>query len=65
VYHLFKMGRLTDEQVAVLYALAEKCKVSIQLWQDSPSPVRESSTWAASGGLPRVIRFFRRLRSMR
>ncbi|GGI07898.1 hypothetical protein [Egicoccus halophilus] len=43
--HLFTMSKLTDGQVAALYALAEKCKVGIVLWQDTPSPVRAPSTW--------------------
>ena len=63
--YLFSMDKLTAEQVTALYALAEKFKVGINLWQNSPSPMRDSSTWAVSGGFLRVVRFLRHLRAMR
>ncbi|MFH8767568.1 hypothetical protein [Streptomyces althioticus] len=45
---------LTDAQITALYDLSEKSKVVIGLWQNTPSPARDSFTWYISGGLFRV-----------
>lgn len=61
---LRKIGPLTDGQIAALYDLAEKAKVGIVLWQDTPSPSKAASTWAIEGGALRVWKFVREARRL-
>jgi len=60
---LFRVGRaLTNTEIGSLYALAEKHKVSICLWKNTPSPAKAASTWAASGKARHIIPFLLRMR---
>ncbi|WNZ14928.1 hypothetical protein [Streptomyces sp. 11x1] len=47
-----------------MYELSEKSKVVIGLWQNTPSPTRDSFTWYISGGLLRILRFRRILKAL-
>jgi hypothetical protein len=61
--HIFKIGRaLTNTEIASLYALADKHRVGICLWQNTHSPSHAASTWGASGKMRRVIAFLWQLR---
>lgn len=61
--HIFKIGRaLTNTEIDSVYALADKHKVGICLWQNTPSPSRAASTWGARGKMRRVIGFLWHLR---
>jgi hypothetical protein len=40
---------LTNEQITAMYALADKCRVSIMLWGNTPSPARDAFTWSVKG----------------
>ncbi|MER7195427.1 hypothetical protein [Streptomyces flaveolus] len=55
---------LTNAQITALYDLSETSKVVIGLWQNTPSPTRDSFTWYISGGLLRVMRFRRILKAL-
>ncbi|MEU6103037.1 hypothetical protein [Streptomyces flaveolus] len=55
---------LTNAQITALYDLSETSKVVIGLWQNTPSPTRDSFTWYISGGLLRVLRFRRILKAL-
>jgi hypothetical protein len=50
---------LTDAQITAMYALAEKLKVGICLYGNTPSPTRDSFTWYIRGSILRVARFKR------
>ena len=60
-----RTGGLTNEQIATVYALAKKFKVGISLYQNTPTPTRDSFTWLVKGNVFRIVRFMRHLRSMR
>lgn len=63
---IFPLNRpLTDAQIAAVYALAEKFKVGISLYGNTPSPTRDSFTWMIEGGIIRTFRFVRHLKAMR
>ncbi|MFD7757874.1 hypothetical protein [Streptomyces sp. NPDC059757] len=62
---IFTLNRsLTDEQITAMYALAEKLKVDICLWGNTPSPARDSFTWSVVGNVFRRARFMRHLKAM-
>lgn len=39
---IYTTGPLTDAQIKAIYATAEKLKVGVGLWQDTPGPNRSS-----------------------
>jgi hypothetical protein len=43
---------LSDTEIDALYRLADKMKVGIVLWQDTPVPSKSASIWAARAGRP-------------
>ncbi|MFF3584345.1 hypothetical protein [Streptomyces mirabilis] len=46
-------------------ALAEKFKVGISLYGNTPSPTRDAFTWMIEGGILRGVRFTRHVKAMR
>lgn len=58
-------GHLTDAQIRLIYATAEKFKVGVSLFGNTPAPDRSSFTWLTSGGVFRVRQFKKFLRSLR
>ena len=60
---LQQRGPLTNEQIATVYALAERIGVGIYL-HGSSTPRDAVFTWNTSGGLIRILRFFRALRKL-
>jgi hypothetical protein len=61
---IFTTGPLTDAQIKGIYAVAEKLKVGVGLWQDTPGPSRSSFRWAVEGSILRVGKMVKYLRSL-
>lgn len=58
-------GHLTDAQIKLIYATAEKLKVGVSLYGNTPAPDRSSFAWLAQGGFFRVRQFRKSLGSLR
>jgi hypothetical protein len=52
---------LTDAQIGAMYEFAEKLKIGISLYGNTPSPARDSFTWQINGSILRVIQFTRHI----
>jgi hypothetical protein len=61
---IFTTGPLTDAQIKAIYATAEKLKVGVGLWQDTPGPNRSSFKWAVEGGMLASRKMLKYLRSL-
>lgn len=61
---IYKMGAMTDAQIATIYALGRKMHVSPYLWQNTPSVARDSFNWAFEGNILRIIRYVRAVKRM-
>lgn len=55
---------LTDAQITAMYAIAEKVKVSIMLWQNTPSPARDAFRWSVRGNIFRIWKYKRELEAL-
>ncbi|MGA4801638.1 hypothetical protein [Streptomyces lavendulocolor] len=55
---------LTNERTTAVYELAEKFKLGICLYGNTPSLNRDSFTWLIEGGILRVRQFKRALKAM-
>lgn len=60
-----RTGGLTNEQIAAVCALAEKFKVGISLYGDTPSPRRDSFACMVEGSVLRIVRFMPPLKAIR
>ncbi len=60
----YTTGRLTDAQIALIYATAERLKIGVVLWQNTPAPDRSSFKWAVEGGVFAVWKFLKFLAAL-
>ena len=61
---IFTTGGLSDAQIKAIYALAEKMKVGVNLYGNTPAPDRSSFTWLVKGGFFTVRKFVKYLRTL-